>query len=85
MGNNGIKHFRSAPYYPSTNGAIQRLVQTFAAQVSSTYGFVDGKDDGGVSSTYSITRLAIVTDMETTLAKKDNMFLIFYFSNTVYF
>ena len=27
--NNGIKHFRSAPYHPSTNGAIQRFVQTF--------------------------------------------------------
>ena len=26
--NNAIKHFRSAPYHPATNGAIERCVQT---------------------------------------------------------
>ena len=26
---NGIKHIKSAPYHPSTNGAVKRLVQTF--------------------------------------------------------
>lgn len=29
MRNNGIKHFRSAPYHPAKHGAIERFVQTF--------------------------------------------------------
>ena len=28
MARNGVKHIRSAPYHPSTNGAAERLVQT---------------------------------------------------------
>ena len=32
---NGIKHIRSAPYHPSTNGAIERFVQTFKRALKS--------------------------------------------------
>ena len=28
LATNGVKHLRSAPYYPATNGAAERLVQT---------------------------------------------------------
>ena len=28
LATNGVKHIRSAPYHPSTNGAVERLVQT---------------------------------------------------------
>ncbi len=40
---NGIRHFRSAPYHPSTNGAAERLVQTFKR--SFTKGKKEGKSD----------------------------------------
>ena len=29
MKSNGIKHIRCAPYHPASNGAVERLVQTF--------------------------------------------------------
>ena len=28
LATNGVKHLRSAPYHPATNGAAERLVQT---------------------------------------------------------
>ena len=28
MKENGVKHFRSAPYHPSTNGLAERFVQS---------------------------------------------------------
>ena len=32
---NGVKHIRSVPYHPSTNGAIERFVQTFKKSLKS--------------------------------------------------
>ena len=29
LSSRGIKHFRSAPYHPATNGAVERMVKTF--------------------------------------------------------
>jgi transposase InsO family protein len=29
MKRNGIKHFKSAPYHPATNGLAERFIQTF--------------------------------------------------------
>ena len=29
MKNNGIKHYKSAPYHPATNGQAERFVQSF--------------------------------------------------------
>ena len=26
---NGVKHIRCAPYHPSSNGAVERFIQTF--------------------------------------------------------
>ena len=44
---NGIKHFKSAPYHRSTNGAAERLVQTFKKAIKK------GKQDGFSSQIYS--------------------------------
>ena len=37
---NGVKHIKSAPYHPSTNGAVERLVQTFKKSMKAS------QDDG---------------------------------------
>ena len=29
MSSNGVKHIRSAPYHPASNGAVERFIQTF--------------------------------------------------------
>ena len=33
---NGVKHIKSAPYHPSTNGAVERLVQTFKKAIKAS-------------------------------------------------
>ncbi len=35
MKQNGIRHIRCAPYHPSSNGAVERLVQTFKQAMKS--------------------------------------------------
>ena len=40
MAANGIKHIRSAPYHPATNGAAERMVQTMKGAVKA------GVDEG---------------------------------------
>ena len=37
---NGVKHVRTAPYHPSSNGAVERLVQTFKQSMKA------GEEDG---------------------------------------
>ena len=32
---NGVKYIRTAPYHPSSNGAVERLVQTFKQSMKS--------------------------------------------------
>ena len=38
MKSNGIKHIRSTPYQPSTNGLAERLVQTFKRSLKTSEG-----------------------------------------------
>ena len=47
---NGIKHIRSAPYHPATNGAVERFVQTFKRALKS--GRKEGRDTQHVISNF---------------------------------
>ena len=50
---NGVKHIRSAPYHPSTNGEAERFVQTFKNAMKAA------KNDSGSFDT-KLTRFLIV-------------------------
>ena len=47
---NGIKHIRSVPYHPATNGAVERFVQTFKRALKS--GRKEGRDTQHVISNF---------------------------------
>ena len=50
LATNGVKHIRSAPYHPSTNGAVERLVQTVKhALIRTSTGSSIGADPGNFS------------------------------------
>jgi len=49
LATNGVKHIRSAPYHPSTNGAVERLVQTVKHALKSGHQADSGNFSAAVS------------------------------------
>ena len=47
---NGVRHIRTAPYHPSSNGAVERLVQTFKQSMKAG-------DHGGLSLQHQLQNL----------------------------
>ena len=65
--NNGIKHIRSAPYHPATNGLAERFVQTFKQ------GMRASKSNKSISSKLANFLLAYRTAPHTTTGQSPSM------------
>ncbi|XP_019858297.1 PREDICTED: uncharacterized protein K02A2.6-like isoform X2 [Amphimedon queenslandica] len=68
----GVKHFRSAPYHPATNGAVERFVKTFKQALKI------GRQEGKLSSQEVIDRFLLQyrsTPHATTLSTPAELFL----------
>ena len=65
--NNGIKHIRSAPYHPATNGLAERFVQTFKE------GMRASKSNKSISSKLANVLLAYRTAPHTTTGQSPSM------------
>ena len=54
MKKNGVKHIRVAPYHPASNGAVERLVQTFKQAMRAVTG-------NGLSSQHNLNNFLMYT------------------------